>query len=226
MGPFWLTLGTAITILGLGLVSSSIFKVKIQEFLPYIAVGIVIWTYISTVITEGCTVFISQVAIIHNVKLSYFMYVMIMIYKNIIILFHNMLAVVAVFLVCGQAIDFKILLFIPGFVLLIFNSFWVSVVFGIFATRYRDFASIVGSIIMLAMFVTPIMWKPDMLEGKRKIIATLNPFAHMISLVRDPLLGQTPPLESYLIIGIISIIGFLFSLWMYKKYISRVVFWI
>lgn len=225
IGPFWLTLGTSVTILGLGIVSSSIFNVKIQEFLPYIAVGIVIWTYISTIISEGCTVFTSQMAIIHNVKMSYFLYIMTMISRNIIILFHNMFVILAVFIVCGQQINYEILWFIPGFILLILNSFWVSVVLGIFATRYRDLASIVGSIIMLTMFVTPIMWKPDMLAGNRKIIATLNPFAHMISLVRDPLLGQAPSLESYLVIGGIFVLGFLSSLWMYRKYINRVVFW-
>jgi len=215
----------AITVLGLGLVSSSIFKISIQEFLPYISVGIVMWTYISTVIVEACSVFTSQASIIHNVKMSYFLYVVTMISRNIIILFHNMLVIVIVFIVCRQPVSTEIFWFFPGFILLIFNSFWVSILLGVFATRYRDLASIVSHLTTLTMFVTPIMWKPNMLEGSRKIIATLNPFAHMISLVRDPLLGQVPSLESYLIMIGMLVVGLALSLWVYKKYIHRVVFW-
>lgn len=225
IGPFWLTLGTAITILGMGLVWSSIFGMSLKEFLPYIAAGMVVWIFIASVLNESCSVFISQAAIIHNVKTSYFLHVMTMLSRNVIIFFHNMLVVIAVFIICSQKITIEILWFFPGLLLLILNSFWVTLFLGIFATRFRDVTSIVGNIVTLIMLVTPIMWKPEMLHGNRQIIATLNPFAHMISLVRDPLLGQMPPLESYIIVIGIFIVGFSLSLWLYKKYIHRVVFW-
>src|SRR3990167_1130772 len=72
IGPFWLTLGTAITILGMGLVWSSIFHMNINEFLPYIASGMVVWTFVSAILNEGCGAFSSQAGIVHNVKLSLF----------------------------------------------------------------------------------------------------------------------------------------------------------
>lgn len=225
IGPFWLTLGTAITILGMGLVWSSIFGMSIKEFLPYIATGMIVWIFIASILNESCSVFTSQAAIIHNLKTPFFLHVMTMLSRNVIIFFHNMLVVIVVFVLCGQHITYEILWFFPGLVLLLLNSFWVAIFLGIFATRFRDVASIIGNIVTLIMLVTPIMWKPAMLHGNRQIIATLNPFAHMISLVRDPLLGQMPSSESYIIIIGLFVVGFSFSLWLYKKYIHRVVFW-
>lgn len=225
IGPLWLTLGTAITILGMGLVWSSIFSMNIKDFLPYFASGMILWLFMASILIESCSAFTSQVAIIHNVKMSYFTHIMTMISRNFIIMLHNMLVIVAVFIICGKTINFEILWFVPGIILLVLNSFWACIVLGIFATRYRDVTSIVTSITTLIMFVTPIMWKPEMLQGDRRFIATLNPFTHMLNIIRNPLLGEAPPLESYYIILGIFIVGSSFSLWLYNRYSSRLVFW-
>lgn len=225
IGPFWLTLGTAITILGMGLVWSSIFGMDMSEFLPYIAVGMIIWTFIAATLNEGCSVFTSQTSIIHNVKTSYFIHIMTMVSRNIIILLHNILVIVAVFIICRKSINFEILWVFPGLILLILNSFWVGIVLGIFATRYRDIASIVGNLVTLIMLVTPIMWKPEMLQGNRKLIALVNPFAHIINIIRDPLLGKAPSVMSYIFVIGILVVGMSLSLWLYKKCIHRIIFW-
>lgn len=226
IGPFWLTLGTATTILGMGAVWGSIFGVSLQEFLPYVAAGMVIWTFISSILNESCYVFTSQRSIIHNVKLSFFIHIMNMISRNIIIMFHNFFVIIAVFVICRHPLNLEFLWVFPGFILLILNSFWVGIFIGIVATRYRDIAAVITNISTLIMIATPIMWQADRLQGNRKIIATLNPFAHMISIIRDPLLGQSPSLESYFIIIGILVIGLLLSLWLYKKFVHRIVFWI
>lgn len=225
IGPFWLTLGTAITVFGMGLVWGSIFGMNIREFLPYIAAGMIIWTFISAVLNEGCSVFTSQAGIIHNVKTSYFIHIMTMLSRNLIIMAHNMLVLVAVFIICGKSINFEILWFFPALILLILNSFWVGIVLGICATRYRDISCIVGNIVALIMLVTPIMWKPEMLKGSRRLIASVNPFAHVIDIVRDPLLGNAPSATSYCVVLGILTVGMVFALWLYKKYIHRIVFW-
>lgn len=226
IGPFWLTLGTAITVLGMGFVWSSIFGLNVKEFLPYVAVGLVFWTYISSILNEGCTTFTSQAAIIHNIRTSYFLHVMTLVSRNFIILLHNFIVIIVVFIICGQAINFEILWFFPALAMLILNSFWICVVIGIFAARYRDLSSIIGSVTILIMLATPIMWKADMLQGKRQLISTLNPFAHMISILREPLLGNSPSLESFVIIGGMLILGFSFALFLYKNSSNNIVYWI
>lgn len=225
LGPFWLTLGTAISIFGMGLVWGSIFNVPLKEFFPYITAGMIIWIFIASILNEGCSVFISQNAIIHNIKLSFFVHIMTMISRNTIIFLHNLIVVFLVFIFFKHPLNFSFLLFFPGFFLLVLNSFWVSLLLGIFATRYRDVNSIVSSLTTLIMFATPIMWTVDRLPENRQLIASLNPFYHMLSLVREPILGKIPSLESYGIILSLLIVGFSLSLWAYKKFIHRIVFW-
>ena len=48
LGQFWLTLSMALTIGGLGLVYSVLFKMDVAEYLPYISVTFVFWSIISS----------------------------------------------------------------------------------------------------------------------------------------------------------------------------------
>lgn len=226
IGPFWLTIGTAVTVFGMGLVWGSIFSVDGAEFFPYITTGLIFWIFIASFLNEGCYIFISQTALIHNSRIPFFVHVMTFISKNLIILLHNFLVIVAVFLFCRKGINFQILWFIPGFILLLLNSFWVGVVLGFLGARYRDVSSIVSNLTTLLMLFTPIMWKANMLQGKRRLLATLNPFTHIVNIVRDPLLGQPPSLISYTVAISLFIGGSLLALVLYKKYVHRIVFWI
>lgn len=225
LGPLWLSLGTAITVLGMGVVWAGIFHISVTEFLPYVAAGMVIWGLIACILNESCSIFIAQYGIIHNVKFSYFLHSMTMISRNLIVFMHNMLVVLATFLLCGQHISPVIVLFIPGVLLLILNSVWVSVLLGIFGTRYRDLPSIVGSVVTLCMLITPIMWKPEMLQGRSHYVVSLNPVAHLLEVMRAPLLGQVPSFHNYAVCICLFIVGTSFSLWIYKKYAHRIVFW-
>ena len=123
IGPFWLSLGTGVTILGLGLVWGAIFELNLKEFFPYIATGMIIWTFIASILTESCSVFISQASVIHNVKISYLVHIMTMISRNIIIFLHNMIVVVFVYIYFGKTIGFEALLFFPGMLMLLLNGF-------------------------------------------------------------------------------------------------------
>ena len=58
LGQFWITATIAATVVGLGIVYSAIFKQSIEEYLPYVAGGFVVWFLITGMITEGCTAFL------------------------------------------------------------------------------------------------------------------------------------------------------------------------
>src|SRR4051812_1721789 len=48
LGAFWLTISMGVMVMALGTLYSSLFKVEINEFLPFIAAGLTIWGFLST----------------------------------------------------------------------------------------------------------------------------------------------------------------------------------
>ena len=53
LGPFWLTISMSIMIATIGIVFSQVFKTPLQDFLPFIYIGIILWTFIYNTLTEG-----------------------------------------------------------------------------------------------------------------------------------------------------------------------------
>lgn len=114
---------------------------------------------------------------------------------------------------------------LPGLVLVLANLIWVTIVIGILATRYRDMVPMIGTIISLMMFCTPIMWMIGSAENL-ETVANVNPVYHLIEIVRAPALGMTPqPLSWEVAIGM-AIVGWgLASLLLVRK-ARRIVYWL
>jgi len=59
LGGLWVTLTTAMTVCGLGLLYGRLFGAELSIYFPYVAVGIVVWGLISSIINEGASVFLA-----------------------------------------------------------------------------------------------------------------------------------------------------------------------
>ena len=78
---------------------------------------------------------------------------------------------------------------IPGVALWMVDALALTLLLGAFCARFRDIQPIVNSVMQIAFFVTPVIWKPEQLgAGAAKLF--LNPFFDLLQIVRGPMLGQ------------------------------------
>ncbi|MEB3754431.1 ABC transporter permease [Acinetobacter sp. MD2(2019)] len=226
LGPFWITISTAILISALGLLWSTLFKMPLAEYLPYFAVGNILWVFISTQFNESTIGFINFTHIIKQHRLPYPSYILRQLSQNIIIFLHNF---ILIFIIISFSIydwSWKTLIAIPGFILLAAVTFFCSFIFAILSTRYRDLAPIIQNMIMVAYFMTPIMWQEKTLPEKYHWIIHFNPFAHLISLVRQPLLGSAPSLLNWLVSIFLLLATILISYSLLNKSRNRIAYWL
>ena len=47
LGPFWLTISMGVLVAALGLLYAGLFKVNVSDYLPFVAVGFIVWGLIS-----------------------------------------------------------------------------------------------------------------------------------------------------------------------------------
>ena len=90
VGPFWLTIGMAVQIVTIGLVFGQIFKSELTEYLPFLATSLIFWGFMSTSINEGCMTFISSEAMIKQLNLPHFQYVVRTVWRNLVSAGHNL----------------------------------------------------------------------------------------------------------------------------------------
>ena len=64
LGPLWITISMAVTAIALGILYAGLFGNSLEEQLPYILVGFIVWGFIAGCINEGSEVFIANVGLI------------------------------------------------------------------------------------------------------------------------------------------------------------------
>jgi lipopolysaccharide transport system permease protein len=225
LGPLWLTLSMAIMVVALGVVYAQIFKIGLRDFMPFLCVGLLVWGFISSSVTEAGTLFTGAESYIKQVRLPYSVYVFRFMWSKIIIFAHNFLiyfGVLAYFEIWpGSAALYAL----PGFLLVAVNCAFASLYLGMVSARYRDIPQIVGSAIQIVFFVTPIMWKPE-LVGADSYLVLFNPFYHMCEIVRAPLLGQIPSYQNYVAISLISAFNLALAALVFVRFRARISYWI
>ena len=225
LGPLWITLSLAITVLTMGFLYAKLFHQDIHTYLPFLSVGMVFWALISSLITESTTVFIGAEGTIKQIPMTFSIHVLRMIWKNFIIFLHNMVVVVGVMFFFGVNPGFNLLLFPLAVLLIMLNGFWVAILLGIIGTRYRDIAQVVSSIIQILFFITPVMWSPASIQNKLWIMEW-NPLFHLMTIARNSLLGGPVSLVSWGVVAAMAALGWGVAFRMLVRYRSRIAYWL
>ncbi len=227
LGPLWITLSLSIMIATMGLIFSQLYHIDPSDYLPFLCSGLIIWNFVSNVVSDSCSCFMSSQAILKQLPIPLFTYPLKLIYKNLIISFHNIIIFPIVLIIFHKNVGLISLLSIPGLVLLILNISWISIILALISTRYRDFPQLVNSMMQIITYVTPIMWMPKSLSANAYyFLVHLNPVHHILNVVRAPLLGDIPSVNSWILSSISAIIGWTVTLYYFGKLKNRVVLWI
>jgi lipopolysaccharide transport system permease protein len=187
LGPFWLTLSNAVMIAGLGLLYSSLFKMSLVDYLPFIAVSLITWNTINAIVTDACTSLTSAEGIIRQLPLPYTVHVLRCVWRNAVIAAHSLPIILAVFALTGVWPGWEALWALPGLALLAVNACALALFLGMLCARFRDIPPIVGSVMQLAFFLSPVLWKPELLGPGKAEWLVLNPFYVVMETLRGPL---------------------------------------
>lgn len=207
LGPFWITLSMGLMVLGIGVVYAKLFGISVAEFLPLVALGIVFFGTISGIINEGCDTFTAAKNMLSQTSLPMFTFVWRTILRNLINLAHHMVIVIAVLLVYGYWRKMNLLGGAIGLVFLVANAGWISMLVGITSARFRDIPQVVTSIMQFAIFITPVFWPADRLQGAKHTVLDFNPFYHMLEAVRAPMMGTPIAPHTYAYLALMAVIG-------------------
>ena len=225
LGPFWLTISMGALVAGMGPLYSRLFGQELGSYFPFLAIGFIVWQLIAALANDAGQVFIVAEPYIKQIRLPFTMHVLRMVWRNVLIFAHNFLIAVIVLIAFPPA-DMRVtLLAVPGLALLLLNGLWVGLLLGVLCARYRDIPPIVSSVVQLAFFLTPILWKREMLGG-HQWAADINPLYHLIEVVRAPLLGSAPAALSWLAAACLVLAGFAVTLPLFARYRGRIAYWV
>jgi lipopolysaccharide transport system permease protein len=226
VGPFWLTISMGVLVGTMGVVYGTLFGQNLTDYLPLLAIGIVMWGLFSSIVNEGCTAYINSANYIRQVHTPRLIYILQVAWRNTVIFAHNFIIVLITLVIFGVKSWATMPLFIPGLALFLLNAMWMAAVTGLISARFRDLPQIVSALLQVAFYVTPILFHGSMLTGKHQWIVEFNPLAYLIDIVRQPLVGEIPPAFTWeLTIGM-AVFGWLLALGMTGRYHRRIPYWV
>jgi len=227
VGPFWITISMGLTVSIIAYVFGHLFNTPLEEYLPFLATGFILWVFFTSSILDGSLCFIESESMIKELQIPFLTYVYRVLWRNLFILAHNILIIPFVFLITGKNFTLFALLVVPGLFFVTFFLGWVSTLLAIICSRYRDAHHIVSSLLNVIFYLTPILWMPSQLSIHTELeFFNLNPFYHMLELIRTPLLGKPPSIVSYIIVFFINIIGVLLTYKIFIHFRNKIAYWL
>jgi ABC-type polysaccharide/polyol phosphate export permease len=216
----------AILVGALGMVFSTVWKMDIKTYLPYLATGFMIWLPMSQIILEGGHLFIGAEPILKQVNLPFTVFACANVAHNMLVMAHYFIVWAVVVVAFQVSFSLSTLLFIPGVMLICINGVWISIIAGLACARYRDIEPLLASILQIVLFVTPIMWTADQLGRKGALFVDVNIVFHFIEIVRKPLLGGVPEILSYQIVLATTLVGWIVTVLVFSRCRRYLVLWL
>ncbi|MEN3303607.1 ABC transporter permease [Pseudonocardia sp.] len=231
LGPLWISISMGVIALGLGLLYSVLFGLPIATFLPHVAVGLLIWNFVSGCTLEGSEVFIANEGLIKFLPAPLSLHVYRLVWRQTLFFLHNLVIWAVLMIVFPHPLGWSLLLAIPAFLLLMLNGGWIAILSGILATRFRDIPPIIASVVQLVFYMTPIVWSVDSLSAnaavaERARLVELNPVFHFVEILRRPLLGEPTIWRFWAVVGVITVVGWAVGMLCLRNYRARVAYWV
>lgn len=225
LGPLWISISLGVQIAVMAFLTAVLFQQEFKRYIPYAALGVILWNFISTTLVEGANCFVSAASYLLQAKRPLFAFVVHVLWRNLVHLAHTAIVYVIVALIFKVSISWTILLLPFALLLLAVNMAWMMLTIGLVATRFRDVQMMLQASMSVLFWLTPIIYYPDML-GAHAWISQLNPLTHLTEIVRAPLLGLTPAPMSWLVAIMLALIGWSLAFPLFARFRARVPYWL
>ena len=226
LGPFWLTISTGIFVGAMGVLYATLFKINVSDYLPFLALSQVLWGFLAALVSEACSVFTDAEGVIRSVRMPFFLFSLRALIRNAIVLAHNIVVIVVVFVIFSVWPKPGSVMALPALVIWSVDALALTLLLGAFCARFRDIQPIVNSVMQIAFFLTPVIWKPSQLSPEGIANLAYNPFFDLLEIVRGPILGSDVAVTTWIGAVGYSIILCAISWAFFVRARGRVTFWV
>lgn len=197
-----------------------------MQYTLYLSSGMLVWNYLSGVVTKGVTVFGGNGGWIRSTPAPFTVLVYRSVYANILESSLTFLIILPIIYVVGVPGIAGLLTMVIAILIYVAASIPMGLLMGCLGARSADFQQLVPALMRIGFFATPIFWDYETRTGTRLIMAHYNPFTHFLELFRAPLMGKAPSDANWMVV-IGSTVGlWIVALLVFKLFRPRLAAWV
>jgi lipopolysaccharide transport system permease protein len=224
LGPWWITATNGVMALIIGMASGKFLGADMNEYLPHFVVSVTIWNFISASFGDAGSTLINAAGLIKAINLPVIIHIMRMIQRNFIIFLHNIVIVPILWVFLPWNTSVSMLLAVFGFAIVYLFVTAGSIVISMISVRFRDIPQVVGSLLQVLFFISPIIWMPSQFKNA-SVVISLNPITYLLKVTRDPIMSRSVPAVDWFIAASFAVTAVFIAALIYSRYRARVVFW-
>src|SRR5579884_252919 len=222
LGPWWLTLQTAIFIVGISVVFGHLLHAGLRSFLPYVALGMISFTLLTGITRAGAEVFVAGSSTLRSTRQPLSTLVLRDVAIEFIHFAHNILLYVVFVAARLVPLSPKLLVALPIVLLIAVNGLFLGLWLGSAVARFRDVQPLVNSILGVIIFFSPVFYHlNDLSSGIRNVLLAWNPLTYLISAFRAPLITSF-----YVGTAVVTVVNVVLGLVVFARARSRLPYWV
>jgi ABC-type polysaccharide/polyol phosphate export permease len=209
LGWAWSLINPAATLLVFTVVFSTIFRATppaahngMTTYVLYLFIGLVAWNFFNNVVNGGMAALIGAGPLLKKIYFPAYAPVLGNAFSALVQTLIEAAVLLVVLIAMGN-LEWTFV-FVPFVLaLLLIFAAGIGLLFALFNVYYRDVGYIVGVVLQMFFYATPVIWPPEQLLGLKHgqfaiDVLSLNPLYQYVEALRDALWsGQVPSLSRW-----------------------------
>lgn len=226
LGFLWTFVNPLLQLMVYTIVFSTIMRVDVEKFYIYLFVALLPWIFFTSSIQGGATSIIAQKDLIKKIYFPRLIIPIAVVNAAFMNMIFSMIVLFVALLISGIGISIHII-FLPIVMLLEYIFvLGLAFIFAALNVYFRDLEHILGIITMAWFYLTPIVYKIDMIPEQYIKLFYLNPMTNIVIAYRDILYYQQMPKFNTLISilawgSVLVLVGYLIFQRLQKNFVEE-----
>ena len=199
LGLFWTILIPAVNAVVFYFVFQFVMKVQVPNYLLYVLSGLIPWGFLANAMTTSMESLLINYSILNKVPVPPFAFTYAEVLTNLINFAAALPVLIVIALLTQGGLSWGILLYPLLAMILFLMAYGIGLIIAFGNVFYRDVRHVMGIIIQIWFYLTPILYTHEMVPEKFKYIIYLNPVGHMFEGFHGLIMGAAPKAEWFYI---------------------------
>lgn len=218
LGIFWAVINPLLVMFAITFVFVVVFKIEIKNFALFALSGIFPWNFFSLAISDAAFSFLNYKNVLHQFNLPREIIPLSSVLSNFLNFLIGWIIIYPLFLF----FNLKIIILFPVLVIILLLQFFfvcgLGLTISIANVFFRDFGQLLGVLLMLWFWITPIFYSVEMVPEKFRWICNFNPLTPYIIYYQQTIFkGILPPVPLFISTFLWAFLSVLMGLWLFQR---------
>lgn len=231
IGFVWTMLQPLLMMLVLRTVFSTLFQAKSSEvpfnYAVFVLAGLLFWNFFSQSIVSSMNSLRGNAQLLQKLPVPKMVFPLATILSGLVNLLFALVPLFLILLITGHPLR-PSLLFLPVSILLVaLFTLGAGLLLAPLAVFFSDVIELVGMLLMLLMYLTPVIYPKDIVPEQWRWIVRYNPVRSILEVFRDPIYqGEIPPLSHVAVAVSIAVIALVVGGLVFSRTSDRIPFYV